>query len=314
MGIAILLTDANFSDANLGQVTFSNPVAVEGISLDDNISSFIGPSFKPVVDFTPVNTTERGVVWSIESGNSYATIDSVTGEVTVLSNANESVITIKAVSTSDNTLMATRNVTVTYNTQEVELITWIKTGGANYVLTDVTPDSSYSYETRFSPQGSFSNSAVVFGSRAGTSNNDCRISVNKTGATAYIFNSKTNNQALIAGLVTENIYEAKSIQTDPYYSMYDETAQESKVASSNNLNVSDFATSTQKIMLFNLNHSGAPLGSDYGFVKIYEFKVKQGNTVIADYVPALVDGTPVFFDKVSGNIFAITGNSEITHG
>ena len=66
-------------------------------------------------------------------------------------------------------------------------------------------------------------------------------------------------------------------------------------------------------MLFNLNHSGAPLGSDYGLVKIYELKVKQGDNVIADYVPALVGGEPVFFDKVSGDIFAITGNSAVTY-
>lgn len=314
MGIAILLTGTDFSDANLGQVTLTDPVAVQSISLDNNISSFIGPSFKLAVDFTPINTSERGIVWSITNGASYATIDSVTGEVTVDENANGNTITIQATSTSDNTLIATHDVVVTYSENEVTLISWIRTGGANYVLTDVTPDSNYSYEARFSPQGSFSNSASVFGSRRGTNDNDCHISINKNGGTAYIANSNEyGGQALIAGLVTGNIYEAKIIQTDPYYSMYNETAQESKTASNNTLNSSDFATNTHKIMLFNLNHSGSALGSDYGFVKIYEFKVKQDNIVIADYVPALVDKTPVFFDKVSGNIFAITGNSEITY-
>lgn len=313
MGIAILLTGTNFSDANLGQVTLSDPVAVQSISLENNINSYIGKSFKLAVDFTPINTSERGVVWSIISGGSYAIIDSATGDVTVDENANSNTITIQVASTSDGTLIATHDVVVTYNENEVSLIQWIKTGGANYVLTDVIPNSSYSYEVRFSPQGPFSNSASVFGSRAGSNNNDCHISINNAGSTAYIVNSKTNRQALISGLVTGNIYEAKIIQTDPYYSMYNETAHVSRPASANTLNVSDFATNAQKIMIFNLNHSGAALGKDYGFVKIYEFKVKQGDTVIADYVPALVDGTPVFFDKVSGNIFAVTGNSEITH-
>ena len=315
MGIAILLTDTNFSDANLGQVTLSNPIAVQSISLNNNISSFIGPSFKLAVDFAPVNTTERGVVWSITSGGSYATIDSSTGDVTVGQNANGNTITIQVTSTSNGTLIATHDVVVTYNENEVSLISWIKTGGANYVQTNVAPNSSYSYEARFSPQGVFGSSPYVFGSRTGLKNNECSLRINTNGATIYLINSKTNKSALVSGMVANKIYKAEITQTSPLYcSVWNETDNVgvSINQATDALDINDFATSEYPIALFSLRTSNS-YAPDSGFVKIYEFKVKQGSTVIADYVPALVDGTPVFFDKVSRNICAVTGSSEITH-
>lgn len=313
MGIAIILNGVDFSNANLGQVTLTDPVSVESISLEKNISSYIGPKFRLAVNFTPIDTTERGIVWNITSGSQYATIDASTGEVTVLSGANANTITVKATSTADPSINATKNIVVTYYEKEVTLLSWIKTGGANYVLTDVSVNSGYEYSVKFSPQGAFSNSTAVFGSRESTNKNDCHISLNTVGSTCYIVDSLTNNSALFAKMAQDHIYLAKIKQDSPYYEMYDETAQASNTAQSNKLNVSDFATNSHKIMLFNINHSGTPIGLDYGFVKIYEFKAEQSGSVIADYVPALVDDEPVFFDKIGKAVYAISGNSEVTY-
>lgn len=313
MGIAIILNGVDFSNANLGQVTLTDPVSVENISLEENISSYIGPKFRLAVDFTPIDTTERGITWNITSGSQYATIDTSTGEVTVLTGANANTITVKATSTSDPSINATKNIVVTYYEKEVTLLSWIKTGGANYVLTDVSVNRDYEYSAKFSPQGAFSNSAAIFGSKESIRKNDCHISINAAGSTCYIVDSLTNNGALIAGMAQDHVYLAKIKQDSPYYEMYDETSQASKTANNNTLNVSDFATNSHKIMLFNINNSGAPLGSDYGFAKIYEFKAKHSGSVIADYVPALVDDEPVFFDKIGKAVYAISGNSTVTY-
>lgn len=114
-GIALIISGADFSASgkNIGTVTFQQDVAVTGITINMNVS-YSGQSFQPTISYTPSTTNQKGVTWSITAGGTYATIDASTGLVTILSGASANSITIQAVSSVDNTIIATASTAVTY--------------------------------------------------------------------------------------------------------------------------------------------------------------------------------------------------------
>lgn len=114
MGIAIIVPNCDFSDANLGKVTLTGFVPVAALSINGE-SSVIGSSAKYSVAYTPANTSEKRVRWSIESGNEYAVINSETGNMTILPGADNEEVVIKATSVFDSTVYATKAVTVTFS-------------------------------------------------------------------------------------------------------------------------------------------------------------------------------------------------------
>lgn len=118
-GIAFILTGCDFSAKNLGKVTFLEDANLTGLTIsgEDTVN---GLTSTYSVGYLPANTSQRGVTWSVVTGGAYATIDTNTGVLTVLSGANASAVTIKATSTIDNTIIATKSITVTYaNTVDI---------------------------------------------------------------------------------------------------------------------------------------------------------------------------------------------------
>lgn len=118
-GIAIVISGADFSAKNLGKVTFLQDVDVTGIVINGS-DSVTGLSSIYTVGYTPVTTSQKGVNWSVTSGSEYASIDS-TGLLTIKEGANANSVTIEAVSTFNNTVIATKTVAVTYNNSVNEL-------------------------------------------------------------------------------------------------------------------------------------------------------------------------------------------------
>lgn len=84
--------------------------------------------------YTPTNTSYKGVTWSINSGSAYASIDSSTGKLTALDGASASSVTIKATSTHDNSITATKTISVTYVSLVYELSTQFQGDGASTYL------------------------------------------------------------------------------------------------------------------------------------------------------------------------------------
>ena len=74
------------------------------------------------VECTPTNANEQRVIWSIESGSEYATIDSSTGLLAIDSIANNSMVTIKATSLDDSSIYATKEIIVTYENVPITAI------------------------------------------------------------------------------------------------------------------------------------------------------------------------------------------------
>lgn len=131
MGLAIIVPDVNFADANLGQVTLTDDVPIQAISINAP-STFVGIEIEPTIVYTPLNTTQRGVTWSIVNGSAYATIDSSTGKITILSGTNNNNITVKAASTVDTDIEATKIINVTYASSGNSIRQWILSNTETY--------------------------------------------------------------------------------------------------------------------------------------------------------------------------------------
>ena len=112
MGIAIIVPGVSYSDNNLGKVTISQKLPVTGISIVGN-EVVRGESYQYTISYSPSNTSQRGVVWSVEQGSEYATINQ-NGLLTILQGASSNDVTIKAVSTYNADVVATKVLQVTY--------------------------------------------------------------------------------------------------------------------------------------------------------------------------------------------------------
>lgn len=111
MGIAIIVKNADFSSKNIGTVTPTNIAELVSLSIVGPDS--VNQSAQFEVGYSPSNTTQRGVTWSIESGSQYATIDPNTGILNALEGADNSNVTIKVASKVNASISAQKNIIVT---------------------------------------------------------------------------------------------------------------------------------------------------------------------------------------------------------
>lgn len=112
MGIAIIIPDVSFSDTNLGKVTLVNNVAIKGLAIDvDDI--LIGTQVDLIAAFSPINTSQRNVVWNIVSGGQYASISDSTLNINQGALYNE--VTIRCTSLEDSTIYDTKTIKVVYD-------------------------------------------------------------------------------------------------------------------------------------------------------------------------------------------------------
>lgn len=112
MGIAIIVPEVRFTDANLGQVTLKNKQVLKSLTIKED--SVAGTTTQLTVKYEPIVTDETGVTWSIVSGDQYATIDEVTGNLSISTSANNSVVEVKAISTVRPEISTIKSIYVTY--------------------------------------------------------------------------------------------------------------------------------------------------------------------------------------------------------
>ncbi|MDO4802204.1 MAG: Ig-like domain-containing protein [Prevotellaceae bacterium] len=110
MGIAIFVPGVSFADNNLGKVTIKeNDVPVTGISIvGESEVKNENNSAKYDVYYTPSNTSQKGVSWSIVSGSEFAAIDQ-SGRISVVGDGD---VTIKATSKVNPNITAEKNIHV----------------------------------------------------------------------------------------------------------------------------------------------------------------------------------------------------------
>ena len=111
MGLAVIIPDVSFESANLGKVTLTEEVPIKGLSIVAP-TNIVG-SYMLRISYSPINTNQRGVIWSIESGSEYARI-SQDGMLTILEGANDNKIVVKATSVSDTEISSVKEIRVTF--------------------------------------------------------------------------------------------------------------------------------------------------------------------------------------------------------
>lgn len=117
MGLAIIIPNISFSANKLGTVTFSQDADLTTIVVTSNKgASLTGMEIEDWYNVSyniGVASNKKGVTFSLAS-TTYATIDSLTGKITIKTNANNSTITVIATSIYDSTVKGTIQLTVTY--------------------------------------------------------------------------------------------------------------------------------------------------------------------------------------------------------
>ena len=122
MGLAIIIPGVSYADANLGKVTIAGDRPIEAIKIigEDSIIS----TAQYNVRMYPYNTTDRGIIWSIDSGGNYATINS-DGVLSASEGADENEVVIRATSSADATITATKTISVSFTGHVVIPLSYI---------------------------------------------------------------------------------------------------------------------------------------------------------------------------------------------
>lgn len=121
----------SLTDRSVGSLTFrwhyANPnnTVIDKVDTDITGLGILGPSTvndvsntaQFQVTYSPSNTTQRSVTWSVVSGSDYASIDG-NGKLTVKSNAKGSEVKVRATSTDKPNIYAEKSVNVTYFSAE----------------------------------------------------------------------------------------------------------------------------------------------------------------------------------------------------
>ena len=306
MGIAIIVPNVSFASNNIGKVTLSSngggsdvidvkAITISGPSIvntDSNIATYS-------VNYTPSNTTQKGIKWSIESGSDYASI-SQDGTLTVKKSGS---VTIKATSTHNPSIVATKTVSVTFVGQGTDVPTdqelaYIGTEGGNYLKTNTiyAVDGGKVKAKVNLPVVTHKNNTRQFIIHDG---NNVNIS-NNYGSVNAFYASLTRIQIMFDG-IQNGICE---LECSRYTHNLINNGSTVEVKSTTNRGTLD----TGFIHLF---ASPAVASMDNKRVDIYYLKFIVNDVEQLSLVPVLKDGKPCFFDEISKTYLFITGNKKI---
>lgn len=325
MGLAIIIPNLDFSSNNLGQVTFDMNVPIKGLSI--SAGSRTDNDIQIEATYLPANTTQTGITWSIQSGSSYASINSSTGVLTVLQGASSNSVVVKATSTANNSITATCTLSVTYQ-KVVKRIQYIATNGYNYVDTGIAPEanSGYKAQVTLKTRGVFTGNTAIMGEtryRVSSSSfagnydwgtvlnygNDYRTIAACNGDALATRVNNSNVDSIITIKVGDFGFEAtingETIDSKDWSSR-DYTALYSKPH--DNFYLCNINVKTQS------DSYTTPLGAqdNADLVNIYDFVMYKESAEYLHLHPALVDGVPMFVDD-NNNEFPIHGTSNIIY-
>lgn len=199
MGLALIVPDISFAGSNIGQVTpvspSTNPLTALAITGADSI---IAPTLtgQYAVSYTPVNTSQRGVTWSLTAGGTIASIDS-NGLVTITGNGS---ITIRATSTANSSIYAEKTISVqaiAYTPLEDLTDRLNFPAGGGYYVTDIILAAGDYIKMKFAKTSASNALAFVCGSRQLSNADDDTTSVEMdTSAKLHIklFGTKYSSQ------------------------------------------------------------------------------------------------------------------------
>ncbi len=303
MGLAIIVPNVSFADANLGKVTLSGNVPIKGIYINLR-DSYIGTTVDLKCSYLPANTTQRNVIWSIESGNEYA---SVSGSVlTILDGANNNEVVVKCTNVSNPYISANKTIKVTYNQSVTGLpLSWIKTGYGNYVDTGIKLSTTQKYTVYWICDTA--QTSMNIGVRDSDSTNDGLMVVTVNSELRVRLFSPGQAFANLLSGVNGKVLKTVIDNVDGKITTID--VDTDNVLQTTNLGKGN---STSNIYLFSMNNHGTSETRVTNSI-IKRFIVEEDNNIVHDFKPKLVKNAPVFIDEISGTIFKINGTNEINY-
>lgn len=154
MGYAKIIKGISFAAKNLGQVTpvqssdLDRIEIVQGETIDNTIQFDVDYIS---VDGRPVKAEQKGVTWSIVSGEEYATINQ-TGLISINKISNNNEITIKCMSLYDSSISIEKTIIIKYNSLYTDIENtkqYIKFDGLDWFDTDFYIGQNYTIKTVF---------------------------------------------------------------------------------------------------------------------------------------------------------------------
>lgn len=321
MGISILVPGVDWSQRNLGKVTPSGSIPLQAIQINGS-PSLVGNG-QYLATLFPSFTTERGIVWSITSGSTYATINQQ-GVVTALPGALNNSVVIRATSAVRPGIFAEKTISVTSGA--LVYYDYLESDGQCYMLIP----GGWSYGEDF-PAGkivvrhSFSTpGGYPWGSRYTLSAQAPKVGAYKQSAGAmgivlgnggYIGTGVTP----VAGKIyrVEVTFSSSSNSSDGTASIYDDS-NNSLEWSRSGLNV--YLNGDISLFVYGTNQAGA--GTPFSYentelsankfagLEIYDFD----NTKIMDLKCVTLDNIPAVIDEVTSEMYFNLGNGTLTPG
>lgn len=120
MGLALIVPNISFESANLGRVTIAEDVPLVSLAVSgpDSVTG-AEDAQQYSAAYTPANTNQRAVVWSIQSGGQYASISASSGVLSVLEGATAAEVTIRVTSSVNPNIFAEKTIEVTYQGEQI---------------------------------------------------------------------------------------------------------------------------------------------------------------------------------------------------
>lgn len=300
MGVAIVVPGADFRANNVGSVTPTRTLALEAVAVIGPATAFVSAQY--VAAFVPTFTTQRAVVWSISSGAAYATIDN-NGLLTVRPGVSGETVTIRCTSAVDANIYAEKSIQVT--SVELAYYDWITSDGTDFIVMPGLP-------------GKTSGRVIVRCSHTGANTYVfmCMFSSNSSQASLGAYNNGSNKVSAIVGnagfvnyvnKVSDVIYRYEwdlGLSSTGAFHLYDDaTSQLLGSRASANIEMSGLVYifrygvgASSESLPADTNPSLTPVGAKFYGMVVYD----NENNKLAEYKPAVYNGTPGIYDTVSG--------------
>lgn len=299
MGLAIILEDADFSAANLGQISFIGDLELVSIEItgtqdvvgSGQLSILYNPAYLPV--------DKQGVTWglyvdsecTIPLAPEIAEID-IDGNLTVYTEAGiiPQTVFVKAISTFDDTKSDILQVSISAIPPH-EVLSYISSDNGQYIDTlvpltgDLTIeiDLSFNNPNESTMMGAWPSSGrfeiiLSQGLMLSSGGLSSKVQVNSTDRYKYLA-TPTLSKLLLNEVELINYVGNQPISSENYYL---------------------FASSKSSSMAYKAS------------VKIYFCKIWKADVLIRDFIPVLNNGVYCLFDKVSGLYYNNLGLGNFT--
>lgn len=314
MGVAFIVPNADYRANNLGTVTPTTTVELEGLVVTGPSSVYVSAKFTAL--FVPTFTTQRNITWSITSGSQWANIDS-NGTITGVPDISNKSVTIRCTSTDNPQIYAEKTITMT--TETLVYYDYLTGDGTDFVI---MPGLANLW-----------NATVIVRLMHGSVNTycfQCFYASDSTQARLAAYNNASNKVSAYTGTGgAYNIVDKTNIKyryvwnlgssgdsNSSFYLYNDATG--AQLGSKDNVRI----TMSGKVYIFRYGVGPASTDIPEGLAtsltpsgaRFYGMTVvNSNNETLADYKPCLYNGVAGIYDTVSqvfrGGYFGLGGLS-----